>query len=56
MVHVVRNVSGERPVVAAVLEEIPQRHGGMGEPMNEQRLQQTLRVVSNPADGGNAET
>lgn len=54
MVHVVRYVTGKCPVVRAVLEEVPKRHGSMRESMNEQRLQQALRIVSNPAEGSDA--
>jgi len=54
MVHVVGDVGGESPVVGAVLEEVPQRHGGMREAMDEDGLQQTLHIVDRVAAGGNA--
>ena len=39
-------ISSEAPVVAAVLEQIPHRHRGVGEPVHEHRLQQALRYNS----------
>ena len=53
VVHVVRHVRGECPVVRAVFEQIAQRHGCVREPVHEQRLQDTLGVVAGPAEGGN---
>lgn len=50
----VSHVRGEGPVVRAVFEQVTQRHGGVREPVHEQRLQDTLGVVAGPADGGNA--
>lgn len=54
MVHVVGHICRESPVVCAVLEEIPQRHGGVREAVHENRLQQTLHIVDRIAAGGNA--
>lgn len=39
MIHMVSHVHGEQPVIRAILEEIPQRHRGMTEAMNEQCLE-----------------
>ncbi len=39
------DVRGETPIVAAILEEVEERHGGVGEAMNEDRLEKTLGVV-----------
>ena len=39
----------EGPVVAAVLEQVGQRHRGAAEPVHEERLEQALRVVRDVA-------
>ena len=51
VVHVVGDVGGEAPVVAAVLEQVGHRHGGVGEPVDEQRLEDPLAVVEHPGPG-----
>ena len=48
MVDVVGDVAGEAPVVAAVLEQVHDRHRSVGEPMDEDGLQQALCIVANP--------
>lgn len=45
MVDVVGDVSGEAPVVAAVLEEVPKRHRGVTEPVDKDSLEEPLGVV-----------
>lgn len=45
VVHVVRDVGGEEPVIRAVLEEVPQGHRCVREAVHENRLQQPLHVV-----------
>ena len=42
------DVAGEAPVVAAVLEQVHDRHRGVGEPVDEDGLQQALCIVANP--------
>ena len=49
VVQVVPDVGREAPVVAAVLEEVPDGHGGVAEPVHEHGLQQPLGVVQHPA-------
>ena len=44
----VGDVAGEAPVVAAVLEQVHDRHRGVGEPVDEDGLQQALGIVANP--------
>lgn len=53
VVDIVADVEGEAPVVAAILEQIHDRHRGVREAMHEHRLQQTLHVVNRPANGRN---
>ena len=48
VVHVVGDVGGEAPVVAAVLEQVHDGHRGVAEPVDEHGLQKSLRVVKNP--------
>ena len=48
VVDVVGDVAGEAPVVAAVLEQVHDRHGGVGETVDEYSLQQPLCIVANP--------
>ena len=48
VVDVVGDVAGEAPVVAAVLEQVHDRHRGVGEPVDEDGLQQALGIVANP--------
>ncbi len=48
MVDVVGDVGGKSPVVGRVLEEVGDGHGRVGEPVDEDRLQQTLGVVEGP--------
>jgi hypothetical protein len=48
VIDVVGDVGGESPVVGRVLEEVGDGHGRVGEPMDEDRLQQTLGVVEGP--------
>ena len=52
MVDVVGDVAGEAPVVAAVLEQVHDRHGGVGETVDEYSLQQPLCIVANPGTKG----
>ena len=48
MIDVVGDVGGESPVVGRVLEEVGDGHGRVGEPVDEDRLQQTLCIVEGP--------
>ena len=48
----VGDVAGEAPVVAAVLEQVHDRHRGVGEPVYEDSLQQPLCIVANPETMG----
>lgn len=50
MVDVVGDVGGKAPVVGDVPEEVDEGHGGVGEAVEEQRLQEALAVVQAPAD------
>ena len=52
MVDVVGDVAGEAPVVAAILEQVHDRHRGVGEPVHEDRLKQPLCIVANPETNG----
>ena len=52
MVDVVGDVAGEAPVEAAVLEQVHDRHRGVGEPVDEDGLQQALGIVANPETKG----
>lgn len=52
MVHMIRDISGEAPVVDAVLEQITQRHCSVREAMNEDGLEQSFGVVNAPASSG----
>lgn len=52
MVDVVGDVAGEAPVVAAVLEQVHDRHRGVGETVDEDGLQQALCIVPNPEGKG----
>ena len=54
MVHVVGDEHREAPVVGAVLEEVRQRHSGVGETVDEQGFQQPLGVVDRPAGAGHS--
>jgi hypothetical protein len=56
MVDVVGNVCSESPVVNAVFEQIPQRHGSVRESMNENRLKETLGIVNCVTGRSNAES
>ena len=51
MAVVVGDEGGESPVVDRVLEDVHDGHGGVGEAVNEHRLQEALRIVRDPADG-----
>lgn len=53
MVNVVSHVGSKEPVVAAVPEQVTQRHGGVREAMDEQRLQDAFGVMGNPAYSSN---
>lgn len=46
VVDVVRHIHGKQPVVAAVLEQVHERHRAVGEPVHEQGLQDALHIVS----------
>lgn len=48
MVHMVTDVSSKAPIVATVLEEVLNRHGGIAEPVHKHGLQQPLGVVEHP--------
>lgn len=39
MVNMVGDVCGEQPIIGAVLEQVPQRHGGMRKAVHEDGLQ-----------------
>ena len=49
----VGDVRGKSPIIAAVLEQVSQGHGGVGEPVNEDCLQESLDVVEAPGGGSN---
>ena len=51
MTVVVGDEGGESPVVDGVLEDVHDGHGGVGEAVDEDGLQEALRVVGDPADG-----
>ena len=44
----VGDVASEAPVVGAVLEQVHDRHRGVGETVDEDSLQQPLCIVANP--------
>ena len=48
---VVGNERGESPVVGGVLEDVHDGHGGVGEAVDEDGLEEALRVVGDPAYG-----
>ena len=48
---VVGDEGGKSPVVDGVLEDVHDGHGGVGEAVDEDGLQEALRVVGDPADG-----
>ena len=48
MVDVVANVGSKAPVVATVLEQVHDRHGGVAEPVHKDGLEQPLGVVEHP--------
>ena len=52
----VGDVASEAPVVAAVLEQVHDRHRGVGEPVDEDGLQQALCIVANPETKGGIRT
>ena len=52
----VGDVAGEAPVVGAVLEQVHDRHRGVGEPVHEDRLKQPLCIVANPETKGEIRT
>ena len=56
MIDVVGDVAGEAPVVAAVLEQVHDRHRSVGEPVHEDGLQQPLGIVANPETKGEIRT
>ena len=51
MAVVVGDEAGESPVVDRVLEDVHDGHGGVGEAVHEDRLQEALGIVRDPADG-----
>lgn len=53
MIDVISDVTGEKPVVGAVTEQIANGHGGVRESVDEKRLENTLRIVGDPAYCGN---
>ena len=51
MAVVVGDERGESPVVGGVLEDVHDGHGGVGEAVDEDGLEEALRVVGDPAYG-----
>lgn len=54
VVHVIRNVGGEEPVVGTVLEQVPHWHRRVRESVHEDRLQQPFDVVHRVASCSDA--
>ena len=49
------DISGESPVVAAVLEQVHDGHGRVGESVHKDGLQESLGVMERPANCSNSE-
>lgn len=54
MIDVVGDISCEEPIVRAVLEEVPQWHRSMREPVHKNGLQESLQVMDRVTDRRNA--
>jgi hypothetical protein len=50
VVDKVGDKGSKAPVIAAVLEQVSERHCGMGETMDKEGLQQSLAIVQSPTD------
>jgi hypothetical protein len=46
VVNVISDIRSKSPVVNAVFEQIPQRHGSVRETMNENRLKEPFDVMN----------
>ena len=50
----VGHISSKEPIVTTVAEQVAQWHGGVREPMDEDRFEKALRVMNGPTDSRNA--